>query len=44
MYKYLKKRLEELVDEINENENDELNFFSGIDVDCESPHFSFYHI
>ena len=44
MYNYLKKRLIELIVDLKETKIAELNFFSGIDVDPDSPHFSFFHI
>jgi hypothetical protein len=44
MYKYLKERLENFVEDLKEFIQAELNFDSGIDVDCNSPGIYFYHL
>ena len=43
MYKYLKERLEDFVEDLKEFIHAELNFDSGINVDCDSPGIYFYH-
>ena len=44
MYKYLKERLEDFIEDLKEFIQAELNFDSGIDVDCDSPGIYFYHL
>lgn len=43
-YKYLKECLENFVEDLKEFIQAELNFDSGINVDCDSPGIYFYHL
>ena len=43
MYKFLKECLEDFVEDLKEFIHAELNFDSGINVDCDSPGIFFYH-
>ena len=42
-YKFLKECLEDFVEDLKEFIHAELNFDSGINVDCDSPGIYFYH-
>ena len=42
-YKFLKECLENFVEDLKEFIQAELNFDSGINVDCDSPGIYFYH-